>query len=545
MKQRIEFLESQVHDGDNGNTNSTRNPNPVVNNEARPQEQSPSANEVEYLSLTAMSGGDKHSHGPYQGSTLSKVIESLVSLHGDSSLSSSLEDKSHGVLETTLLEAFDEIKKLTGKDEGYFVETFCEVASWSFTFASKTMYLDTVQAVRRADRGTAQNHASQLLATNAVFASASLSIGILMSPFHTALRHPLSKLISISQRMLPNASTQDSDVTAIRCLSLQTILSLYSPQAGSAWHLLGLALTKAISAGLHRISQPDNSDGSNGDTIPLFWTLYVLDRAMAITMGRPFGLEDEDLTLSVPDIPLLHPLDDKIAASDALFLWRLQHSRLLSSLRRKSDINLDTSFASYHYWRDTYRELFVRLKRTRSNVASNDDHYRIINALIQKDELQLSCRILIQLIDLGIRDEVTTQESFQKVQQHAISEIPCLLNTVQTCIDSHDIAISFLDGYDVFASAIVYAFCLYEPQGSQAFHLNMTQTRTITASINILQRVSQQFKAMRGLKDIIWSFLAALEAKGDQSSLQNLEGEYARCETPIPSHVKRIIKYCL
>lgn len=560
MKNRISFLEHQGHHSDNGNLNLASDPNPTFRDEAQSQEQPSTtnhedglhgrpmhdaSNEVEYLSLTAMSGGNQHNRGLYQGSTFSKVMESLVSFRGDTSAPMSVDDKPSEQLETTLQEVIDKAEKLTGKGEEYFIETFCKVTSWSLAFASNKTCLDAVQAVRHMGDDAAQNRGSQTVATNAVLACVSLGVGILMSPFHATLRYQLSKLITISQRMLPNASTQESDVTAIQCLIAETMLSLYDPAAGSAWHLLGLALTKAISAGLHRVSQSGTSEGSTGNTIPLFWTLYVLDRAMAVTMSRPFGLEDEDLPLNIPDIPAQHPTDDNTAASEALFLWRVQHARLLSDLRRKSNLDLDTSFASYQYWRDTYRELFARLKRARLNDASDGGRHRTIDALIEKDELQLSCRTVILLIDLCIRHEDTNQESFQKLQQHAISEIPCLLKAIQICIDSHDIAISFLDGYDALASAIVYAFCLYKPHGSRTFHLNMTQMRTITASIDILQRVSQQFKAMRGLKDIIWSFLAALEAKGDQSSLQNLESEYARCEIPVPSHVKRITKYCL
>ncbi|KAF5008487.1 hypothetical protein FDECE_5246 [Fusarium decemcellulare] len=97
-----------------------------------------------------------------------------------------------------------------------------------------------------------------------------------------------------------------SSIQTVQFLLLATILSLYSPTGGSTWHLLGLAIQVSITLGLHhrRGIALQGEDRPIAESI--FWSTYVLDRLISATLGRPYGIVNQDITTELPakeDIP--------------------------------------------------------------------------------------------------------------------------------------------------------------------------------------------------------------------------------------------------
>jgi len=87
------------------------------------------------------------------------------------------------------------------------------------------------------------------------------------------------QLHSLASDSLSHTPTATMPIGALRCLVALTLCSLYNEEAGSLWHLLGIAVSRAVSMGLHRIDQrhsPTNGESYDGSRI--FWTLYILDR---------------------------------------------------------------------------------------------------------------------------------------------------------------------------------------------------------------------------------------------------------------------------
>lgn len=101
-------------------------------------------------------------------------------------------------------------------------------------------------------------------------------------------------------RKLNHALTAD-DLDAIQCLFLLSMYGSYEPQAINLWHTTGLALRLAVGINLHR----RESLGRHGlleDEMAkrLFWCIYTMDRSICITMGRPLGIQDSDITMPLP-----------------------------------------------------------------------------------------------------------------------------------------------------------------------------------------------------------------------------------------------------
>ena len=106
-----------------------------------------------------------------------------------------------------------------------------------------------------------------------------IATGILMSPDY---RHKESVSITLAQaafRLVPRIMSESDNVPIVRSLIALAIYSTYSTLGGSTWHLMGLALARAIAAGMHtegvsdcRAAEPERRESGRA-----FWALYALD----------------------------------------------------------------------------------------------------------------------------------------------------------------------------------------------------------------------------------------------------------------------------
>ncbi|GKZ26987.1 hypothetical protein AbraIFM66951_005803 [Aspergillus brasiliensis] len=127
------------------------------------------------------------------------------------------------------------------------------------------------------------------------------AIGILLSP-ESSVEMFASSLHSAAMQRFPSILGGNDDMNMLHSLVLLIIYSMFSSTGGSTWHLVGLAMKKAISYRFHK--EPLSDLGIPEQTInrrrSIFWNLYILDRTISCAMDRPFSIEDEDITLQHP-----------------------------------------------------------------------------------------------------------------------------------------------------------------------------------------------------------------------------------------------------
>lgn len=116
-----------------------------------------------------------------------------------------------------------------------------------------------------------------------------------------------ASLYQAARETLPLA-LQNEDVPALRCLLGLALYAMFAPSGPSVWHVLGSAIRLATSLGLHR-ARPSFPDGQHRQQQLLvedemakraFWSLYNLDRLTAVTLSRPLGIADDDITVDLP-----------------------------------------------------------------------------------------------------------------------------------------------------------------------------------------------------------------------------------------------------
>lgn len=101
-----------------------------------------------------------------------------------------------------------------------------------------------------------------------------------------------------SQETLPLA-LQNEDLPAARALLGLALYTMFATAGPSIWHVLGATMRLAIGMGLHK-ARSYASVAEEEMAKRAFWSLYNLDHLIASTLGRPLGIADEDISVSLP-----------------------------------------------------------------------------------------------------------------------------------------------------------------------------------------------------------------------------------------------------
>lgn len=106
-----------------------------------------------------------------------------------------------------------------------------------------------------------------------------VATGILLTPDCRHMESFATTLALAAHQHLPRVAVSAGELETVQCLMMMTIFSLFSSSGGSTWHLLGLALSRCLSAGMHhvRVSDPLSDDDEKRGCSRCFWCLYALD----------------------------------------------------------------------------------------------------------------------------------------------------------------------------------------------------------------------------------------------------------------------------
>ncbi|GAW15250.1 hypothetical protein ANO14919_046590 [Xylariales sp. No.14919] len=131
---------------------------------------------------------------------------------------------------------------------------------------------------------------------NMVLAIAALEKPALASqncpPHHTFFQKAIQNL---------NSVLGSNDLDCIQSLLLLYMYGSSEPQSVNLWYTAGLALRLAIGINLHRGEAIVSKDALDAEMLKrIFWSVYAMDRSLSISMGRPLGIPDGDITMPFP-----------------------------------------------------------------------------------------------------------------------------------------------------------------------------------------------------------------------------------------------------
>lgn len=110
-------------------------------------------------------------------------------------------------------------------------------------------------------------------------------------------------------------------VKGLQILTLLSLYSLFDPKGISTWSIVGILTRQAITLGLSRTDTSLNAFSPHKEELRhrLFWSIFVLDRMLAVSVGHSAGLVDENANIPQPAVTV-----EEFASSE-----RIEHASLL------------------------------------------------------------------------------------------------------------------------------------------------------------------------------------------------------------------------
>lgn len=314
-------------------------------------------------------------------------------------------------------------------------------------------------------------------------------------------------------QLVPRALPQASDLETAQCLTAMAIFASLSPFGGSTWHLLGLAITRCISAGMHtaRMSNYDLEQPEKAANNRIFWALYIFDATLSTVLGRPFCLQDQDISAPMPPRT---PENDSDSCS-GLFAWKIQHARLLHDIRNNPSKGTLFHWSNFRHWKENFP--------ANTQTSSSRD----IRWFREKVYPRALCRGLVTVLQ--------TSNSAQSVREIAmiIDQATEIFDTYFEALDkqsrSQDGALTNLDGIEVFSAAIalIYTTTTRNSQTAPTEGDAGSLFISIQRPLQLLTSISDRFRMLRGLRDALEKFVLMLtNGNTDIQSIMNVaEGQ--------------------
>jgi hypothetical protein len=495
LKSRIRILELRTDelDSSDDSPNQRRSSNVLDSNETI--DPSPERNDLQdamheasYLSLSAMAEPTGRQRSSPQGLSFLTFLLAAMSVGGaNPSLPVGNNVSLSGHMAEFRNTIFPHGRSLNGVQMTAAFETFVAKMSGLFPFMTRRELQEEFDLVT-GDVERVTNESPEKI----VIVSIGIAIGLLLSPMYNFTEVLASELATRAMQLIPRIFDHTADIAVVQCLTVLTIYSLYTPHGGSAWHLLGLAMTRSISCGMHTSRASDLDAASRA-----FWTLYILDTYLSTTFDRPFCLNDRDIMVSPPS----SPRTDADTADTAVLRHLTQHAQILRAIRTEGEEDALCHFVNLRHWKES-------MPRTTSpNVFEQEQLY--IRGIIE------ICKSPTTAGDPGRNT----------IMQYAMDQLTNYVNLFEHRITSQDGTPSCLDGHLVFAIGVVIA--TQQP--------NAERQRSNFQCANSLTILSTRYCAVQGLRNV----LSALQCRSTSSEQIRIEVDHS--EIAVSSKLQRLI----
>ncbi|KAF5681228.1 tartrate transporter [Fusarium heterosporum] len=347
-----------------------------------------------------------------------------------------------------------------------------------------------------------------------------IAIGINMSPEASRLASLASNLHTAAVKILPSILQSQEPLDTLHCMLLLGIFSLFNASGGSMWHLLGFIMTNCIAAGLHKSAIPQDRLGTQSIYRAewLFWSVYLWDRSLASSLGRPFSITDGDVLVEIPEI--VEDLPDRVKSRLTLSRHLIIHAQLISEVCSRDRAHPLFSYSNLCFWRE-----FPPL----TGVSST-------NSWLDRLD-QLACRALILTVD-GVPGNMpnSNDEDIIQIETDTIKSCKRLIERFYGRSGGEMAGMSFLDAYDILAAAVAYVCLVQRP--SQSDQQGLTQTFEVVSKASVvLTQCASKFSAL----SVFQRFLLSLSTK-----MMEGQGSLQQCPdfipSEVPSHLRRLVE---
>jgi len=456
--------------------------------------------EANYLSLSAMAEPTDRQPFSNQGLSFSTLFLAAASL-GNTNPSSPIGTNTSlsGPMADFRNELFSQGSTLDGAQAAEAFKRFIKVAPTTFPVMTRSELEDLYSIVVTAERDTNIGMVMDESPEKILLVRVGIALGFLLSPNHSFAVVLISELTTTASQLMPRILSQSNDLAVVQCLTALAICSLHTTYCGSSWHLLGLTMTRCISAGMHtsRVSDVSSDSESKRQKGRAFWTLYILDTHLSTAMDRPFCLNDGNIMMSPPASPKPAGTDAEVIA----LRYLIQHAQLLRSIRSHTGEELLCHFVNLCHWRET-------LPRALSAGG------------LLKD--QLHARGLVELLKCpSFAQDPGRDIMLGRIEEHFAG----YATSIEHQLTSQELAPGALDGYLIF---FIGVFTASQPPTQE-------RQRCVLQCLSSLTILSMHYTAFKGFRNI----LVAMQSR--PTSTESLKSLLSASEIAVSCHVRRLI----
>lgn len=285
------------------------------------------------------------------------------------------------------------------------------------------------------------------------------------------------------------------DLECIQCLLLLCMYGSNEPQSVNMWYTSGLALRLALGIDLHRAETTSKLDLFHAEMSKrILWCAYVMDRSMAIAMGRPLGIQDTDITTPMPlqlsDAQLMElgessMLGNLIAQSDDMstFIHVIKLRRLNGEIYKGfhapvtsgiSDVALDTVRSGY-------------LSRLNDWISASPRYLPTTSMFQSPEWFQIAYhQAVLSLYRPSRGAPISSIDSIRLCMDSAISMVGCY----NALYAKNKIVYTFLALNSVFMAAVTILYCI---RASSAIRDELSKSvaeANVQSAVRLLQSLS-------------------------------------------------------
>ncbi|CEO59427.1 hypothetical protein PMG11_04102 [Penicillium brasilianum] len=312
----------------------------------------------------------------------------------------------------------------------------------------------------------------------------SMATGALLSPGSSGLQGLASSYHATAMKLFPGILDDGTRLDILHCMLSLIIYSMHSAFGGSAWHLTGLAMKKAIAYRFHKDVEADAqiSLGMLNTRRNVFWSLYTLDRTIGTIMDRPFSIEDEDITVLGPE-----EYQNAIPARDCDLnqaLHFVSHARFMSNIRDAPSKSVLYHYSNLCYWKDC--------------AAGRDPAAKSPAVHI----MRLSCRAIIEILKLkgSITVEPNLVRSASSIEKDFIKACVDYIEEEYQRSDRGEFAGGIVEAYDIFNAGVIIV-CLTAGKPLIPLH----DTNIVNKCTALLTLLGERFSGLRVFRRVLWA----------------------------------------
>ncbi|KAJ6120679.1 hypothetical protein N7523_004959 [Penicillium sp. IBT 18751x] len=450
--------------------------------------------DIGFLSRSAMAEPRDETSGFSEELAMGRMVRAALALSGATPSQSTIDP--HGQKIAAMSEPAFHLHRQQAVP--FFVSFLETMGSQFIHIDSADLWTDFDSTFKTSDHTGERNTPKS--AAKAFVVYMSVATGILLSRESGSLQGLANSLHRKATKLLPGIMGSGNRIEVLHCMLSLILYSIQSPQGGSTWHLIGLAMKKAIAFRFH--NDPDLSVNISPHVLMIrrntFWSLYTADRTISTIMDRPFNIEDAEITVQAPEEYLLDSADVNLA----LALHSIMHARLISGIRDKTSNSFIFHYSNFCHWRDLVRS--IKAESPASKVTRGA-------------YLQLSSRAIVETLKSNgsANIEASMIHSSQSMERDITTACSEYIEHEYREFDHCDFTGGFVEAYDIFAAGVVI-LCLTGRSTPQ-----FTDTNIINKCTALLTTVGERFVGLRVFRRVLWAFSDAVSGQPKSNLIIN------------------------